>query len=122
MDTLPQAAAKIADDSTKKKHQVAGPRGFCCQRTGQIIELSDIWQLVTKTYRITELLGSGSYGMVVKGVHRTNGTEVAIKWIGDACFNEYEAEKLFREVHILRKMSEFKDSFYTVGILDIIIP
>ena len=97
-------------------------KAFCCQKTKKIIELDESWQIVTASYQITELLGEGSFGKVVKATHRKTGQTVAIKGIREATYNEYEAVKLLREVHINRKLASFRKNQYSVKLLDIIVP
>ena len=47
-------------------------------------------------------LGEGSYGYVIKAKHRKTGSMRAIKYIGDVFYNSYEAQKVSREITIMR--------------------
>ena len=51
------------------------------------------WQYVEAQYDVLETIGEGSYGKVVKAVHRDTGEIRAIKFIEQALYNAYEAEK-----------------------------
>lgn len=60
------------------------------------------WQYVSAHYDIVETIGEGSYGKVVKAMHKETGELRAIKYIEEALFNAYEAKKVCREIQILR--------------------
>lgn len=60
------------------------------------------WEYVAAHYDILEIIGEGSYGKVVKAMHKETGEYRAIKYIEEALFNAYEAKKVCREIQILR--------------------
>ena len=80
------------------------------------------WQYVTANYDVVQTLGEGSFGKVVKAIHKETGEVQAIKFIKDALFDAYEAKKLYREIHILRQLSKHKSNIYTIKLFDVIIP
>ena len=47
---------------------------------------------------MTELIGSGSYGSVYKGVCRSTGRNVALKIMQDQAKSEYDCIKILREI------------------------
>lgn len=46
-------------------------------------DLSQIWNPVAKKYKIQKILGTGSFGTVVKAKDRLSGKKYAIKLIKD---------------------------------------
>ena len=62
---------------------------------------------------MTQILGKGTFGTVVKAVNRKNGQLVAIKLIDDLSSSSYAARKVLREVKILRKLSEIEENVFT---------
>lgn len=73
-------------------------------------------------YEFLSFLGQGSYGKVFKARHRKSGKECAIKQIQGIFFSNYEAKKILREIHILRKLTSQKQNIFTAKLLDVIIP
>lgn len=43
--------------------------------------LLPIWNDASKNYKLIEILGNGTFGLVVRGKHRETGQSVAIKLI-----------------------------------------
>lgn len=84
--------------------------------------LEPVWKYVLGDYELLEKLGKGSYGLVVKAKHRETGKLCAIKHIKDVFYNEYEAHKVLREVHIMRKLSTMKTNIFTSKLVDVIVP
>ena len=84
--------------------------------------LGSIWNKVTGDYELVEILGQGTYGVVVKAKHRSKKRMVAIKLMENVMNDSYEAKRLFTEIYILRKMSQIKDNVFTCKIYDIILP
>ena len=86
------------------------------------MSLEPVWKYVLGDYELLEKLGKGSYGLVVKAKHRETGKVCAIKHIKDVFYNQYEAHKVFREVHIMRKLSSMKTNIFTSKLVDVIVP
>ena len=84
--------------------------------------LGSIWNKVTEDYELLDILGKGTYGLVVKAKHRSKKRMVAIKLMENVMNDSYEAKRLFTEIYILRKMSQIKDNVFTCKIYDIILP
>jgi len=53
-------------------------------------------------YEITNVLGSGNYSIVKRGIHKKTGEEFALKIIDKEVLSDYEKENLSTEVEILR--------------------
>ena len=84
--------------------------------------LEPSWKYVLGDYELLEKLGEGSYGKVLKAKHRTTGKVYAIKHVKDVLYNTYEAHKLFREIHIMRKLSSMSKNIFTSKLVDVIVP
>ena len=67
-----------------------------------MIKLDSKWKTVSKEYKIVEVLGQGSGGLVVQAVHRENKKVVAIKRIDFEFENLNEVKYILREITILR--------------------
>ena len=59
-------------------------------------------QVINKKYELTELIGSGSYGSVYKGVCRNTGRNVALKIMQDQAKYEYDCIKILREIYLMK--------------------
>jgi len=84
--------------------------------------LKSQWVDVRGKYKITQILGKGTFGTVVKAVDRKSGQLVAIKLIDDLISSSYASRKVLREVKILRKLSEIEENVFTVKLIDFILP
>ena len=70
-----------------------------------MLKLHSSWKALKTDYKITELIGEGSGGQIVKGRHRTTKTEVAIKKI-DCSFDDTNyMTYVLRELTILRQLT-----------------
>ena len=56
-------------------------------------------------YKLKKILGSGSYGQVVKAVHKKSQRTVAIKLMNETFKSDYKAKQVLREIQIMRKLS-----------------
>ena len=66
------------------------------------MKLSKDWIATKEIFKLTEVLGEGSGGQVVKAVHRATNTIVAIKKI-ECSFNDLHHMKyVIREITIMR--------------------
>lgn len=75
----------------------------------------DSWQVGSR-YLISDLLGKGSYGQVVKATDRTHGKLVAIKQMKRIFDEPTDAKRAYREMHILRHLKHPS----VVALLDVI--
>ena len=82
--------------------------------------LDPVWQVLKPTYKILGHIGLGSYGHVVKAIHRQSKKVVAIKLMKNVFKNEYDSKRIVSEIQILRKLSTIKENIYTVKLLDVI--
>eukprot|EP00743_Colponemidia_sp_Colp-15_P005259 GILK01005658.1.p1 GENE.GILK01005658.1~~GILK01005658.1.p1 ORF type:complete len:165 (+),score=21.47 GILK01005658.1:143-637(+) len=60
--------------------------------------------ILTDSYEIRELLGSGSFGTVVKGIHKPSRQAYAIKIMNKKSMSEDGISKLRKEAQILRSL------------------
>lgn len=56
-------------------------------------------------YKIHQLLGSGTFGVVVSATHIETQIDVAIKLMKNTFSELYNAKKTVSEIEILRKLS-----------------
>ena len=92
-------------------------------KTANISDLyGDTWNPVRSDYHLLEIIGEGSFGMVVRAKCRKTGEFVAIKLIEQAFENQYEARKLLREIKILRKFKEMASNIFVIKVKDVILP
>ena len=69
-----------------------------------------------------EQIGFGSYGEVVKAVHKKSGLTVALKFVeGPQEGMTYRSRQLVSEIQILRKLSSVTGNDYTTKLLDVIV-
>ena len=88
-------------------------------------ELPRAWHQIAKSYTLEGVLGQGSYGTVLKGLCKSTGQHVAIKYIHGFSQWDYDCVKVIREIQILRKLQDMQRqaNFYcTPEILDVVIP
>jgi len=77
---------------------------------------------VEQRYRILRHIGSGAYGVVWCAVDRQTGVQVALKKVYDAFANNQDAQRTYREVMLLERLTpsellKEKTSSYRVTIL-----
>ncbi len=88
-------------------------------RTGQLIDDFTDW-VVGDRYKMVRMLGRGSYGEVAQAFDLYQGNaSVAIKRIQSPFEQEVDAVRLFREIHILRRL---KGHECVIDLLDVIQP
>ncbi len=88
-------------------------------RTGQLIDDFTDW-VVGERYKMIRMLGRGSYGEVAQAFDLNRGNaSVAIKRIQSPFDQEVDAVRLFREIHILRRL---KGHECVIDLLDVIQP
>lgn len=74
---------------------------------------------VGKRYHLLRMLGRGSYGQVAQAKDNVTGKFVAIKRITSAFEQEVDAIRLYREMHILRRLRGHE---CIIGLLDVVQP
>ena len=67
-------------------------------------------------------MGQGTYGTVVKAIHKKTQQKVAIKLIDNIKKDSYRLRQTLRELIILRKLSEVDKNIFTTKLIDVIIP
>ena len=75
--------------------------------------LTALWKTIRSEYKLLEEMGQGSYGQVVKAMHRKTDQMVAIKLMNNIFLDPYQARKTLREIKILRKLSRFPNNLFT---------
>lgn len=77
---------------------------------------------MVQKYELIEFLGEGTYGQVIKAKSKETGEIVAVKLIKNIFKCVYQARLAYREIFILRKLSEIDGNIYTTKLIDIILP
>ena len=87
--------------------------------TKQLVDDFTDWA-VGERYKLVRMLGRGSYGEVAQAFDlQNNNTSVAIKRIQSPFDQEVDAVRLFREIHILRRLRGHE---CVVDLLDVVQP
>ena len=85
-------------------------------------KLDSSWKSLKTNYKLTDVVGQGSGGLIVKARHRLSNREVAIKKI-DCSFKDLNHMKyVLRELTILRQLSEMVDNQFTIQLYDVVVP
>jgi|TARA_B110001450_G_C17606872_1_gene475486 mitogen-activated protein kinase 1/3 len=86
------------------------------------MKLEASWKCVKDDYKIVEVIGEGTGGQVVKGIHRETKIVVAIKKIDCGFMDLGFMKYVLREVSIMRQLTQMEQNIYTPKIWDILIP
>ena len=84
-------------------------------------KLEKQWRTVKSTYKLEQILGSGSFGQVVKAKNRQTKQPCAIKCVQ---FNKSQLTSLkyiIREIQILKKLTQMEENIYTTKLIDVIL-
>ena len=87
-----------------------------------MIQLPTVWMYVQKDFELKQIIGSGSFGTVVKATHRKSGSVYAIKHIAGAFADQYSTKTILREITILKQFSQMKNNLFTPKLFQIIVP
>mmetsp|Transcript_12825 Transcript_12825/g.19856 ORF Transcript_12825/g.19856 Transcript_12825/m.19856 type:complete len:193 (+) Transcript_12825:174-752(+) len=80
------------------------------------------WDAVSKDYDVTELVGMGSHGHVVRAIHRGTGKQVALKYIWNIFSGNYPTKKAIREIAILKHASSLEGKRFVCQLHEVITP
>ena len=89
------------------------------------MKLSDHWLTVARDYDIQEVVGSGSFGQVVKAQCRSLGVTVAIKHLTDFIQYDYDCLKILREIQLLKQIHATAKAgacCFIPELLDVVVP
>jgi len=84
--------------------------------------MDPLWKSIRVEYKLLEEMGQGSYGQVIKAMHRQSKQVVAIKLMKNIFADSYQARKTLREIKILRKLSRIPNNLFTTALMDVILP
>ena len=85
-------------------------------------KIDHTWKPLQKEYKLTKMLGQGSYGLVIKGKNRETLQEVAIKKIKCDFKNLKQIKYVMREITILRQLTKMDGCVFSPKLYDIIVP
>lgn len=74
--TSDTVASRTHLDSARK---YKGESRMLRDERGQMVQLSDEWEVIQQDFKLLEICGEGSFGRVVRAQHRVTKKEVAIK-------------------------------------------
>ena len=86
------------------------------------MKLPSCWKALKTDYKLSELVGQGSGGQIVKARHRKSNKIVAIKKIDCSFGDLHYMTYVLRELTILRQLSEMENNHFTNKLLDVIVP
>lgn len=66
------------------------------------VEVMDLVFHIPSKYKLTKLLGRGSYGVVCSGINTETGEKVAIKKVLKLFREKTETKRLLREIKLLK--------------------
>lgn len=72
-------------------------------------------------YKILNKRGEGTYGYVIKAIHKKSNAKVALKIITIVDNNPMLLQSVLREIQIMRQLSEMKENRHTTKLLDLIV-
>eukprot|EP00116_Pleurobrachia_bachei_P011603 sb/3471865/ len=84
----------------------------------------DSWEIKPDQLRITTKLGEGAFGKVSKGTIKKDGVEVlvAVKMLKDDSFSEQEAEALWKEIALMKKVGSHPHIVNIMGCVTVKAP
>ena len=85
------------------------------------INLEKEFSEISQKYKIQNLIGEGSYGIVVKAINKKTNKICAIKKLKNIISDSINSKRLLREINIFRQLSEYPNK-YIIQLYDIIIP
>ena len=68
------------------------------KKKGESLNLHPLWKVISDDYDFQKILGSGTFGDVIKGRHKMTKTHVAIKLLKNSMQDEYQAKKVLTEI------------------------
>jgi serine/threonine protein kinase len=68
-------------------------------------KIDSSWKQLQKEYKLTKMIGQGSYGIVIKGKNRETKKEVAIKKVKCDLKNLKQIKYVMREITIMRQLT-----------------
>ena len=84
-------------------------------------KLSHHWNYVTKEYKLLSVSGEGSFGKVIRAVHRTTKATVAIKFIACRFNDKHSCRYIIRELSILRQFASMSNNRFINRLVDVIV-
>jgi len=80
-----------------------------------------LWQTIKPDYKFLDVLGQGTFGMVMHAKHRKTSTDVAIKLVQTKFNSQVECKNVMRELSILRQFNEMKGNIFVTRLMDVIV-
>ena len=83
--------------------------------------MTSLWAELGNGYIVLNVQGNGSFGQVIKAYSVSLNKFVAIKFIKNAFDSVQIAKRIYREVAILRQLSQMEGNVHTTELLDVVV-
>ena len=79
------------------------------------------WKALKEEYKLCKVLGQGTYGQVVKAIHRSTKQVCAIKCMSIDKNNDKAIRNIIRETQLLNELTLMENNNYTTKLYDVIM-
>ena len=94
------------ENEAKRRQEIQDPKNIVLSNDLSSYRVfSELWNVDCERYHLIALLGSGSYGTVVKAYDNEHKVFVALKRIGNALYSKQNAKRTLREIVALNRVS-----------------
>ena len=85
------------------------------------INIEEEFSEISENYKIQNIIGEGTYGIVVKAINKKTNEICAIKKFKQVISDSINSKRILREINIFRQLSEYPNK-NIIQLYDIIIP
>ena len=96
---------KMEREKEEGRQEIQDPNVVISNDLSSYRVFSELWNVDCERYHLIALLGSGSYGTVVKAYDNEHKVFVALKRIGNALYSKQNAKRTLREIVALNRVS-----------------
>ena len=123
LTTAKQSMDSCQADDSCKQYGSEGTVTSDCNTAASLENFNEhYFKVLAADYDDIELIGSGSFGQVVKATHRATGSLVAIKILKTMGRSSYQRRQLISEIQLMRKLTAMPNNVFTTKLFDIIVP
>ena len=95
----------MEEENEERRQEIQDPNIVLSNDLSSYRVFSELWNVDCERYHLIALLGSGSYGTVVKAYDNEHKVFVALKRIGNALYSKQNAKRTLREIVALNRVS-----------------